>query len=505
MENNKISLGEKFKDSIQNIRRLVSGAINLDKKISRRIIANLKVKRILNKIIINNNIIDVDYLVGVINSIAVGKDGYPDNKIATKHRSLLMKALYSTILKRLRDGYISPDIIEKMVKDRVDVEFFSRIKKSKEEFYKKYYRMPPGFVLVSPTKKCNLACKGCYSNSTPESDQSLDYEMFKKIIADAHASWGIRSIAISGGEPFAYESCGKNIIDIAREFPYLYFQIYSNGTLITKEIAKKIAEVANITPAISIEGYSSETDGRRGKGVHDMTLRAIQNLREAGVPFGVSITATRNNIETLMTGDFYDYLFDELKITYGWIFEYMPMGRGADIDLMPTPKQRKKLFLVLDKQNKKGRFICDFWSTSPASDGCIAAGRTSGYVHVNYNGNLSPCVFSPFSDTNLIDVYAKNGNIGEAVENSRLLRLMREWQEDYGFHKGSETGNLMMPCPVRDHFSQYAKIVKKAGAKPVADDCFIDIDDPVLIQKFNEYDARLKQELDPVWEERFKK
>jgi len=82
---------------------------------------------------------------------------------------------------------------------------------------------------------------------------------------------------------------------------------------------------------------------------------------------------------------------------------------------------------------------------------------------------------------------------------------MRQWQKDYGFQKGEETGNLMMPCPVRDHFSQYIQMIKKAGATPVADDCYIDIDDPVLLQKFNEYDARLKQELDPVWEERFKK
>jgi MoaA/NifB/PqqE/SkfB family radical SAM enzyme len=501
----KVSLGEKCKDSIQNIRGLISGAISLDKKISRRIIAKIKVKRILDKIIINNDTIDIDSLVSFINSIVVGKGGKLDSKIAVKHRSLLMKALYSTILKRLRDGYISPDIIEKTVSDRIDTEFFSKVKKAKKEFYKKYHREPPGFVLVSPTKKCNLACKGCYSNSTSKSDQALDYDMFEKIIADAHASWGIRSVAVSGGEPFIYKSHEKSIIDIACEFPYLYFQIYSNGTLITKEVAQKIAASANITPVISIEGYSKETNYRRGAGVHDKTLEAIQNLREVGVPFGVSITATRNNIDTLLEEKFYDYLFDELKITYGWIFEYMPMGRGADIDLMPTPAQRKELFLVLDKQNKKGRFICDFWSTSPASEGCFAAGRTSGYVHVNYNGNISPCAFNPFSDTNLIEVYSKGGNIAEAVENSQLLKLMRQWQKNYGFQKGEETGNLMTPCPVRDHFSQYVKMVKKASATPVADDCFIDINDPILVRKFNEYDAKLKQELDPVWEKRFKK
>jgi MoaA/NifB/PqqE/SkfB family radical SAM enzyme len=329
--------------------------------------------------------------------------------------------------------------------------------------------------------------------------------MFKKILADAQASWGIRSIAISGGEPFAYSSKGKGIIDIANEFPLLFFQVYTNGTLITKEVAKKIAKAANITPAISIEGYSKQTDYRRGKGTHDKTLKAIQYLREEGVIFGASITATQNNIKTLFEDDFYDYLFDELKITYGWIFEYMPMGRGSNIDLMPTPQQRKDLFWTLDKQNKKGRFICDFWSTSPASEGCFAAGRTSGYVHVNYNGTLSPCAFNPFSDTNLIDAYAKGENIGGAVENSELFKLIRRWQINYGYNKGNETGNLMMPCPVRDHFLDYSEIVKKSGASPVENDVSIDVNDTALVKKFADYDLKLKQALDPVWEERFKK
>ena len=502
---NRISLGEKYTDLVKNIRASVSEAFNFDKKILKRILTRIKVRKVLNKIIIDNSIIDVDNLVGLINKTVVKKNGYPANEIAVKHRSILMKALYSTIFKRLRDGYISPDIIEKIVKDRVDIEFFSKIKKAQTAFQKKYHRMPPGIVLISPTKKCNLACKGCYSNSTSQTDQSLDYSMFKKIIADAHDSWGVRSIAISGGEPFIYKSEGKDMIDMACEFPFIYFQIYTNGTLITKEVAQRIAKTANISPVVSIEGYLKETDYRRGTGVHDLTIRAIQNLREAGIPFGVSITATQNNIETLLTEDFYDYLFDELKITYGWVFEYMPMGRGSNIDLMPTPAQRKNLFLALDKQNKKGRFICDFWSTSPASEGCIGAGRTSGYVHVAYNGNLSPCAFNPFSDTNLIDVYTKGGNISEAVENSKLLRLMRKWQEDYGFNKKGETGNLMMPCPVRDHFVDYAKIIKESGANSVDSDCFIDINDPVLAKKFTDYDVELKKELDPLWEERFKK
>jgi len=163
----KITLGEKFEGTIGNIRGLIAGAISLDKKISRRIIAKIKVKRILDKIIIGNDTIDVDSLVSFV-QFGRGRKRCPDQReIAKKHRSLLMKALYSTILRRLRDGYISPDIIEKMVKDRIDSEFFSRVK-NQGRILQKISPLAARVRTDQSDQKCNLVCQGCYSNSTRE-------------------------------------------------------------------------------------------------------------------------------------------------------------------------------------------------------------------------------------------------------------------------------------------------------------------------------------------------
>lgn len=61
------------------------------------------------------------------------------------------------------------------------------------------------------------------------------------------------------------------------------------------EFAARLAEAGNITPAISVEGFETETDTRRGEGVHGRIMKAFDALRRHGVPFGVSATATRHN------------------------------------------------------------------------------------------------------------------------------------------------------------------------------------------------------------------
>jgi len=80
--------------------------------------------------------------------------------------------------------------------------------------------------------------------------------------------------------------------------------MYTNGTLIDRECAARLAELGNVTPAISVEGWEKETDERRGKGVFRKIMQAMENLRNAGVPYGILVTATRENAEILLAEPF---------------------------------------------------------------------------------------------------------------------------------------------------------------------------------------------------------
>lgn len=459
--------------------------------------------RTLVKQIFRNGTIDIDKLVDYLMADQRRQSPKKICNATVEHKTLLMKALFGTVLERVDEKLISEDLLVKLLYDRWGGDYFERMQRAERRYREEYGRDPPGYVLISPGKHCNLKCGGCYASSTERTRDRLDYEIVKRIVRESHEQWGSHLVAISGGEPFMYRSNGKGLLDLAREFPYMYFIVYTNGTLISKDMAEKLAAVANVTPAISIEGSREDTDNRRGDGVYDKVMAAMANLRQAGVPFGVSITATRNNIATLLTESFYDYLFEQLKVSYGWIFEYMPIGRGAETRLMPSPVQRRQLFELLDKQNCSGRFICDFWSTSPSAEGCIAAGRSSGYMYISWNGELVPCVFNPFTDTNIVEVYRRGGDLTDAVENSHLFKSLREWQHDYGFRKGEKTGNLMTPCPIRDHYREYRNLLTETRASPLDDAAAVSMTDQDYYDRMVSYGGQVEIQLKDIWEQRF--
>jgi MoaA/NifB/PqqE/SkfB family radical SAM enzyme len=209
----------------------------------------------------------------------------------------------------------------------------------------------------------------------------------------------------------------KDLFDLLGENQDNYFMMYTNGTLITREVAERMADLGNISPAISVEGWERETDDRRGKGVFRRVQEAMQNLRAAGVPFGISVTATRENAEVILSESFLDFYFGHQGALYGWIFQYMPIGRGFTADWMVTPEQRRwmleqELTLLRDKK----RFLVDFWNGGPMTLGCIAAGRPGGYFYVDWNGNIAPCVFFPYYVDNLYGIYANNLSLTDVLE-----------------------------------------------------------------------------------------
>lgn len=481
-----------------HVRRSGSNIINL--LIRKRWMRNKILQAVGN--IISKKGINVEGLVKILELSHRQNAKYETSDAAIQHRSLLMQALYSTIVKKIEDGSISVDVVIKIISDRLNVDFVNGTIEPKKDYFNRFGRNPPGFVLLSPSQFCNLKCTGCYSDSDKTSKSHLSYEIVNRIINETRELWGARSVAISGGEPFLYSDKGKRLIDLIEENSQTYFKIYTNGLAINKDLAQRLAKAGNASPAISIEGTEQQTDARRGEGVYKRVMMAMEHLRCAGVPYGVSITATRDNIDTLMQESFYDNLFDVMGITYGWIFEYMPVGRGADVDMMPSPEQRKSLFQLLDDQNHRGRFICDFWSTSPSAEGCIAAGRSNGYLYIDWNGDIVPCVFNPYSDNNILKVYNEGGSINDAI-NGRLLTAIREWQRGYGFQQGNASDNYMIPCPIRDHFEEYIEILRDTEAKPINESAMIALSDESYHERMIEYGREIRTKLDPVWKERF--
>ncbi len=383
---------------------------------------------------------------------------------------------------------------------------FIKEKKQIKKFKQQWQSNPPAFLTIAPGGSCNLKCIGCYANSSSDSFKKLDWETLDRIILEKTIFWGSYFTVITGGEPLLYKSQGKTIIDLAKKHQDNYFLMYTNGTLIDKEMAKKLAEVGNITPAISVEGFEKETDERRGKGVHKRILQAMENLREVGVPFGISLTATKNNAELVVSDELIDYYFKECGAIYGWIFQLMPIGRADSLDLMVTPEQRLKMFkqtqhLVKDRKI----FIADFWNSGCVSDGCISAGRSGGYFYIEWNGKITPCVFNPYSPVNIHDIYKKGGTLNDVLKEP-FFKSIRQWQKDYALDKKlNEIGNWLTPCIIKDHYDVMKDLLDKHNPKPIDEAAQEALNDSGYQSGLKEYGKKMAEVTDPIWEKEYLK
>ena len=359
---------------------------------------------------------------------------------------------------------------------------------------------PPSTLTISPGKTCNLQCTGCYASAGPTAEK-LDWSTFDSIITEAKTLWGVRFLVISGGEPLAYRSEGKGLLDAAEKHPDVLFMFYTNGTLIDEKTAQRIAALGNVTPAISVEGWHERTDERRGVGVFDKILAAMEQLRKAGVFFGISLTATRHNVEEILSEEFIDYFFEQQGAFYGWIFQYMPIGRSFTLDLMPTPEQRlwmwKRSWEIVKKRKI---FLADFWNHGTLSNGCIAGGRArgGGYLYIDWDGHVSPCVFVPYSPVNVKDIYAKGGTLNDVWANPFFADI-RGWQESYMQSKG----NWLAPCLNRDHHAVLNHLIAKHEPEPIDESAREALIDPDYGRGLEHYGELYENLSESIWHEQY--
>ncbi|MEO0225672.1 MAG: radical SAM/SPASM domain-containing protein, partial [candidate division WOR-3 bacterium] len=371
----------------------------------------------------------------------------------------------------------------------------SNLRAEKErEFRAQFGFDPPGFVTISPAKRCNLRCPGCYANSASENEQ-LEYEIFSRIIKEMVDLWGARFVVISGGEPLLYRWGNKNILDIFEANPDSLFLMYTNGSLINEDVAKKFSDLGNITPAISVEGLESTTEKRRGKGFFGRIIKTLELLKKHRVTFGISITASRENVEEIVSDQFIDFFFNRMGAAYAWVFHYMPIGRDIDPQLIPTPEQRVYLWQKSWEIIKEKKIMfADFWNHGPVSDGCISAGRPGGYFYIDWQANVYPCVFFPYSAANIKEIYTRGGNLNDLI-NIPFHQRIRNWQFKYW-----REGDLLRPCPMRDHYLTAKKFVIETGATPGDDGARAILLNAEYEKQMAKYDNELALKTRDIWE-----
>ena len=316
-----------------------------------------------------------------------------------------------------------------------------------QDMKKKHDINIPWIILVDPTSACNLKCTGCWSAEYGHLIQ-LSYEELDRIITEGE-ELGIYAWLMTGGEPLIRKA---DILKLAEAHPYSSFHIFTNGTLIDDAFCEEVVRLGNIAPSISLEGFEEVNDLRRGKGVFQKVMHAMDTMKKHKLLFGTSICYTSSNYKTVTSDEFLDMIISK-GVKYTWYFHYMPVGNDASTDLLLTPEQREYMYHRVREiragEGGKPIIAVDFQNDGEFVGGCIAGGRF--YCHINPNGDVEPCVFIHYSNANIHD---------KPLLECLSQPLFRAYQMGQPFNE-----NDLRPCPMLENPEALQKIVHATDAK----------------------------------------
>lgn len=355
---------------------------------------------------------------------------------------MILKDIYYTSKAAFRIFKVSsPRLISKIVftfglKSMKNMAAYDRRVKKGEPFF-------PCFMMISLTEACNLSCSGCWVSRGGH--KSLTHEQLDGIIRECK-SHGANFFGILGGEPFMY----KGLLDVLALHPDCYFQIFTNGTLITDEVARRMRELGNITPVISIEGLKEESDRRRQKDdVFSRTLEGMRNCRRHKLIFGSAASICKGNYDDLVNEKHIQALAKEGAM-YMWYYIYRPVGAEPNPRECLSEEQIRGLrqFLV-DQRDKAPLFIIDtYWDDK---GNAICPGASGMSHHIAPSGAVEFCPVMQLS-TKVLSPDASN--LTAIMEEYGMIARMRE-------HTAEKTrGCILMEDP-----ADMREFLKKEGAE----------------------------------------
>ncbi len=273
----------------------------------------------------------------------------------------------------------------------------------------------PPFLYLSIINSCNLRCQGCWVDvDGPRTMISLDE--LNRLVNDAREH-GNSFFGVLGGEPFLH----PNLLDFLAQHPDCYFQIFTNGQMITEKVARQLRQLGNCTPLISIEGTEEASDIRRGnRDVLSRTLRGLRHCLDQKLLTGVATSLCQTNIDDLLTEAWLRKMI-AWGVHYTWFHTYRPVGPKISPELALRPDQivRVRKF-VTAMRAKVPIAIVDAYYDDKGQALCPMATGISH--HISPGGQVEPCPVIQFAADSLKD----SRGIYEALTTSAFLKDFRE-------------------------------------------------------------------------------
>lgn len=278
-------------------------------------------------------------------------------------------------------------------------------------------------VSLNITRKCNLRCKGCFTDSgTPDPNELTTKELFNLI--DQMKNAGTFFLAIGGGEPLLRDDLFQ-VLKYARE-NFIATSIVTNGLLIDKEIAQKLDALNLDKITISIDGLEKSHNYVRGKGTFKKTIDKIKILRK----YRHSATLEMRVIINSLNINEYKELIELAESLSLDLIRFTPillLGRAKENqDLLIN--QDQYIGFLEDTRNIKSKIELGLpgkderkWFALPNEFGCHCGKEVCWVTQL---GDFYPCIFfgedcivGNIRDDSFLDLWAKSKNKVELSDN----------------------------------------------------------------------------------------
>jgi MoaA/NifB/PqqE/SkfB family radical SAM enzyme len=273
----------------------------------------------------------------------------------------------------------------------------------------------PPFLYISIINSCNLRCQGCWVK-VDGPRQYIDAARMDRLIGEAKRR-GNSFFGILGGEPFMH----PELLTILERHPDCYFQIFTNGHVITDAIAAKLRRLGNATPLVSIEGTEIVSDERRGRPqVLSHSLAGIEACVRNKLIVGVATSVCQTNIDDLLRESWLRELIRR-GVHYAWYHTYRPVGANASPELALTPEQVLQVRrFVVDMRTKLPLGLIDaYWDDRGQALCPMATGISH---HINPWGDIEPCPIIQFARETIDDTR----DLYDVFNDSAYIRDFRE-------------------------------------------------------------------------------
>jgi MoaA/NifB/PqqE/SkfB family radical SAM enzyme len=272
----------------------------------------------------------------------------------------------------------------------------------------------PPFLFISVINSCQLRCQGCWVDvEAPR--KLIDLDTLNRVVNEAKEQ-GNSYFGLLGGEPFMH----PNLLDLLAAHPDCYFQIFTNGQLITDKVAKELRRLGNATPLVSIEGTAAVSDERRGRShVLDKTLAGLEACRKNKLVTGVATSVCQTNID-LVNEDWLKRLIG-MGVHYVWFHTYRVVGPSPTPGLALTPEQvvAVRRFVVKMRSRLPIIIVDAYWDDEGRALCPMATGVSH---HISPYGDVEPCPIIQFATET---VGGKQG-LYDTLNGSAFLRDFRD-------------------------------------------------------------------------------